>query len=132
MMALRREQPVEQVEQIAGKPGDRGEKDKEWKHPQILLRKTAKTPQLQEHEKPPPGPTADELDKHETHARCVSFPGAKHCISSRAKEDPHRSVATHEGRTPKSHVGLDVFSQAIKNQVFNCQCWWFMTFLLVL
>ena len=25
----------------------------------------------------------------------------KHCISSRAEEDPHRSVATHEGRTPK-------------------------------
>ena len=25
----------------------------------------------------------------------------RHCISSRAREDPHRSVATHEGRTPK-------------------------------
>ena len=50
--------------------------------------------------KPPPGPTADELDKHElTHVVFRSW--CKHCISSRAKEDPHRSVATHEGRTPK-------------------------------
>ena len=25
----------------------------------------------------------------------------RHCVSGRAKEDPHRRVATHEGRTPK-------------------------------
>ena len=50
--------------------------------------------------RPPPGPTAEELDKHElTHVVFRSW--CKHCISSRAREDPHRTVATHEGRTPK-------------------------------
>ena len=50
--------------------------------------------------KPPPEPTTEELDKHElTHVVFRSW--CKHCISGRAKEDPHRSVATHEGRTPK-------------------------------
>ena len=80
--------------------------------------------------KPPPGPTAEELDKHElTHVVIRSW--CKQCISSRAREDPHRRVTTREGRTPK--VMLDwMFSRVIKNQVFNCQCWLFMTFLLVL
>ena len=50
--------------------------------------------------KPPPGPTAQELEKHElTHVVFRSW--CKHCMSSRAREDPHRRVATHEGRTPK-------------------------------
>ena len=25
----------------------------------------------------------------------------RHCVSGRAREDPHRRIATHEGRTPK-------------------------------
>ena len=50
--------------------------------------------------KPPPGPTVEELDKHElTHVVFRSW--HRHCVLGRAREDPHRRIATHEGRTPK-------------------------------
>ena len=49
--------------------------------------------------KPPLGPTTEESDKHElTHVVFRSWCG--HCVSGRAREDPHRRIATHEGRTP--------------------------------
>ena len=50
--------------------------------------------------KPPPRPTVEELDKHElTHVVFRSW--CRRCVSGRAREDPHRRIATHEGRTPK-------------------------------
>ena len=50
--------------------------------------------------KPPPGPTTEELDKHElTHVVFRSW--YRHCVSDWARDDPHRRIATHEGRTPK-------------------------------
>ena len=46
--------------------------------------------------KPPRGPTVEELDKHElTHVVFRSW--CRHCFSGRAREDPHRRIATHEG-----------------------------------
>ena len=100
MMALRREQPVEQVEQIAGNPAI--EEKRQGTPPasaNFFVQDNEDTP-VARARNPPPGPTAEELDKHEiTHVVFRSW--CKHCISSRAKEDPHRSVATHEGRTPK-------------------------------
>ena len=99
MMALRREQPVEQVEQIAGNPAIEEKRQGIEASANPVVQDNEDTP-VARARKPPPGPTADELDKHElTHVVFRSW--CKHCISSRAKEDPHRSVATHEGRTPK-------------------------------
>ena len=99
IMALRREQPVEQVEQIAGNPAIEEKRQGTPASANPIVQDNEDTP-VARARKPPPGPTAEELDKHElTHV--VFRSSCKHCISSRAKEDPHRSVATHEGRTPK-------------------------------
>ena len=128
MMTLWREQPGEQVEQIAGNPAI------EKKRQEMSLSTDPVTPDNEDDpvaraRKPPPGPTAEELDRHElTHVVFCSW--CTHCISSRAKEDPHRRVATHEGRTRSCWIGC--FSQVIKNQEFNSQCWLKMTFLVVL
>ena len=99
MMALRREQPVEQVEQIAGNPAIEEKRQEMPASADPVMQDNEDTP-VARARKPPPGPTAEELEKHElTHVVFRSW--CKHCISSRAKEDPHRCVATHEGRTPK-------------------------------
>ena len=95
MMALRREQHVEQVEQIAGNL-ETEEKRQEAS--------SSTNPVMQDNEararKPPSGPTTEVLDKHElTHVVFRSW--CRHCVSGRAREDPHRLIATHEGRTPK-------------------------------
>ena len=59
--------------------------------------------------KPPPGPTTEELDKHElTHVVFHSW--CSHCVSGRAREDPHRRIATHEGRTPKVMLDWMLFT----------------------
>ena len=65
----------------------------------IPLCKTTKTPQLQEHE----NLHLDLLQKNWTNmnSRMLCFVPGVNTISSRATEDPHRCVATHEGRTPK-------------------------------
>ena len=99
MMALRREQPVEQVEQIASNPAIEEKIQGIPVSANLVVQDDEDTP-VARARKPPPGPTAEELDKHElTHVVFRSW--CKHCISSRTKEDPHRSVVTHEGRTPK-------------------------------
>ena len=107
MMALRREQPVEQreqpveqVEQIAGNPSIEEKRQGIPASADPTVQDNEDTP-VARARKLPPGPTAEELDKHElTHVVFRSW--CKHCISSRVKEDPHRCVATHEGRTPKA------------------------------
>ena len=99
VMALRREQPVEQVERIVGNPAIEEKRQEMTPSADPVVQDNEDTP-VARARKPPPGPTAEELDKHElTHVVFRSW--CKHCISSRAKEDPHRRVATHEGRTPK-------------------------------
>ena len=99
MMALRHEQPVEQVERIAGNPAIEEKRQGIPASADPTVQDNEDTP-VARARKPPPGPTTEELDKHElTHVVFRSW--CKHCISGRAKEDPHRSVATHEGRTPK-------------------------------
>ena len=56
----------------------------------------------------PPGPAVEELDRHGlTHVVFRSW--CRHCVSGRAREDPHRRVATHEGWGPEGGAGLDVF-----------------------
>ena len=98
-MALRREQHVEQVEQIAGTPviEDKRQAAPSSTDPSC---KTTKKPRLQGHENLHPGPTTDELHKHEL--KPVVFRSwCRHCVSGSAGEDPHRRIATHEGRTPK-------------------------------
>ena len=48
----------------------------------------------------PKGPTEDERTNHElTHVVFRSW--CRHCISTRAKEDPHRRTEAHEGGVPK-------------------------------
>ena len=99
MMALRHEQPVEQVERIAGKPAIEEKRQgipasagshcaRQRIHPSCKSTKTSTWTHYRI------------LDKHElTHV--VSRAWCKQCISGRAKGDPHSSVATHEGRTPQ-------------------------------
>ena len=99
MMALRREQPVEQVEQIAGNPAIE-EKRQEMSPSTDPVTQDNEDDPVARARKPPPGPAAEELDRHEL-SHVVFRSWCKHCISSRAREDPHRRVATHEGRTPK-------------------------------
>ena len=99
MMALRREQHSEQDAQIAGNPVV----EEKWQEAP-----SSEDPVMQDNEetpvarpwKPPPGPTTEVLDTHElTHVVFRSW--CRHCVSGRAREDPHRRIATYEGRTPK-------------------------------
>ena len=99
MMALRREQPVAQVEQIAGNPVIE-EKRQQASSSTDLVMQDNEEALVAWARKPPPGPTTEELDKHElTHVVFRSW--CRHCVSGWAREDPHRRIATHEGRTPK-------------------------------
>ena len=71
MMALRREQPVEQVEQIAGNHSIEEKRQEMPASADPVMQDNEDTP-VAKARKPPPGPTAEELDKHElTHV--VSF-----------------------------------------------------------
>ena len=129
MMALRREQPVEQVEQIAGNPRLR-RKDKEYQHLQILLCKTTKTPQLQEHENLHLDPL--QMNWTNMNSRTLRFvPGANTAFPAVPKRI-HTAVLQHMKVALQKSCWIGCFSQVIKNQVFNCRCWLFMTFLLVL
>ena len=98
MMALRREQPVAQVEQIAGKPViEEKRQEAPYSDPVMQDNEEAPVPRAR---KPPLGPNTEELDKHElTHV--VFRYWYRHCVSGWAREGPHRRIATHEGRTPK-------------------------------
>ena len=72
MMALRREQPVEQVEQIAGNPAIEEKRQGMEASANPVVQDSEDTP-VARVRKPPPGPTADELDKHELTHVVVSF-----------------------------------------------------------
>ena len=127
MMALR-EQHVEQVEQIAGNPVIEEKRQEASSSADPVMQDNEEAP-VARARKPPPGPTTEELDKHElTHVVFRSW--CRHCVSGRARKDPHRRIATHEGRTPKVML-VGCSSQVIKSRVFNCLCWLFMIFPLV-
>ena len=82
MMALRREQPVEKVEQVAGNPAIEEKRQGIPASAVPTVQDNENTP-VARARKPTPGPTAEELDKHElTHVVFRSW--CKHCISSRA------------------------------------------------
>ena len=103
MMALRREHPVEQVEQIAGNPMIDEKRKEAPPSADPVMQDNEKAP-VARARKPPRGPTVEELDKHEfTHVVFRSW--CRHCVSGRAREGPHRHFATHEGRQP--NVMLD-------------------------
>ena len=126
MMALRREQPVEQVEQIAGNPAIEEKRQGIPASANPVVQDNEDTP-VARARKPPPGPTADELDKHElTHVVFRSW--CKPAVPKRI----HTVVLQHMKVALQTSCWIGCFSQAIKNQVFNCRCWLFMTFLLVL
>ena len=98
MMALRREQHVEQVEQIAGNRVFE-EKKQEASSADPVMQDNEEAP-VARARKPPPRPATEEVDKHElTHVVFRSW--CKHCVSGGAREDQHRRIATHDGRTPK-------------------------------
>ena len=91
MMALRKEQHVEQVEQIAGNTviEEKGQGASSSTDPVMQDNEEASVARAR---KPPPGPTAEELDKHElTHVVFRSW--CRDCVSGRAREDPHRRIA---------------------------------------
>ena len=114
-MALRREQHVEQVEQIAGNPVIE-EKRQEAPSSDSDMQDNEEAP-VARARKPLPGPTVEELDKHElTHIVFRSW--CRHCVSGRAREDPHH-IATHEGWTPK--VMLDWMFFTSDQEPGNCQ-----------
>ena len=64
MMALRREQPVEQVEQIAGNPVIEEKRQEAPLSADPVMQDNEEAP-VARARKPPPGPTVEELDKHE-------------------------------------------------------------------
>ena len=113
-MALRREQPVEQVEQTAGNLVIE-EKRQEAPSSDLVMQDNEEAP-VPKARNPPPGPTVEELDKHElTHVVFRSW--CRHCVSGRAKENPHRRIATHEGRTPKVVLDGMFFTMYIHSPV---------------
>ena len=113
-MALRREQPVEQVEQTAGNLVIE-EKRQEAPSSDLVMQDNEEAP-VPKARNPPPGPTVEELDKHElTHVVFRSW--CRHCVSGRAKENPHRRIATHEGRTPKVMLDGTFFTMHIHSPV---------------
>ena len=71
MMALRREQPVEQVETIAGKPVIAEKRQDATSSADHVTHDNEETP-FAKARKPPPAPTADELNKHEL-TSCIPF-----------------------------------------------------------
>ena len=97
-LALGKEQHGEQVGQIAGNPVI-VEKRQEEPSSDPFMQDNEEAP-VARTRKPPPGPTVEELDKHElTHVVVRSW--CRHSVSGRARDDPHRRIATHEGGTPK-------------------------------
>ena len=128
MMAVRREQPVEQVEQIAGNPAIEEKRQGIVASANPVVQDNEDTP-VARARKPPHGPTADELDKMNSRTLCfvlganTTFPAVPQRI--------HTAVLQHMKVALQKSCWTGCFSQAIKNQVFNCWCWLFMTFLLV-
>ena len=123
MMALRRGQHVDQVEQIVGNPVIEEKRQEASSSADPVMQDNEKA-LVARARKPPPGPSTEELDKHEL-TDVVFRSWCRHCDSGWAREDPYCRIATHEGRTP------EVMSRVIKNRVFNCLCWLFMIFPLV-
>ena len=117
MMALRRDQPVEQVEQIAGNPSIEEKRQGIPASADPTVQDNEDTP-VARARNPPPGPTAEELDKHELTHETV-FP---------AVPKIHTVVLQHMKVALQRSCWIGCFSQVIKNQVFNCRCWLFMTF----
>ena len=128
MMGLRREKHVEKVEQMAGNPVIEEKRQEASSSTDPVMQDNEEAP-VARARKPPPGHTVEELDKHElTHVVFRSW--SRHCVSCRAREDPHRRIATHAGRTPQ--VMLDwMFFTSDQDRVFNCLCWLFTIFPLV-
>ena len=90
MMALKREQHVEQVEQIAGNPVIEEKRQEASSSTDPVMQDNEEAP-VARSRKPPPGPTTEELDKHElTHVVFRSW--CRHCCSGKAREDPHRRI----------------------------------------
>ena len=129
MMALRREQPVEQVEQIAGNPAIEEKRQGMEASANPVVQDSEDTP-VARARKPPPGPTADELENMNSLTLCF-VPGVNTAFPVVPKRI-HTAVLQHMRVALQKSCWIGCFSQAIKNQVFNCRCWWFMTFLLEL
>ena len=89
MMALRKEQPVELVEKIDGNPVIE-EKRQEAS--------SSADPVMQDKEETSTKSHGQRVGQTRAHARYVSF--LVHALRF-GQEDPHRRVATHEGRTLK-------------------------------
>ena len=118
MMALRREQHVEQVERIAGNPVIEEERQEASSSTDPVMQDNEEAP-VARARKPPPGPTTEESDKHElTHVAFRSW--CRHCVPGRAREDPHRRIATlvvKVGHQRSCWIGCS--SRVIKNWVFK-------------
>ena len=108
MMALRREQHVEQVEQIAANPVIEEKRQEASSSPDPVMQDNEEA-LVQGHENSPPRPTVEELDKHElTH---VVFRLVQTLCFGQGKG---RSTSTHRntrGSYTKGHVGLDVLHE---------------------
>ena len=128
MMALRREQHVEQVEQIAGNPVIEEKRQEASSSTDPVMQNNEEAP-VARAGKPPPGPTTEESDKHEiTHVVFRSW--CRLCSG----QGTGRSTSTHRntrGPDTKGHVRIGCSSRVTKNGLFNCLCWLFMIFPLV-
>ena len=111
MMALRREQPVEQVEQIAGNPAIEEKRQGIPASADPTVQDNEDTP-VARAQKPSPEPTAEELDKHE---RTLCFvPGANTVFPAMPKKI-HIVVLQHMKVALQRSCWIGCCSQVIKN-----------------
>ena len=117
MMALRREQHVEQVEQIVGNPVIEEKRQEASSSPDPVMQDNEEA-LVQGHENPSPRPTVEELDKHElTH---VVFRLVQTLFrAGQGKIHIDASQHTRVVHQRSSWIGC---SSRVKNRGFNCLC----------
>ena len=130
MMALRHEQPVEQVERIAGNPAIEEKRQGIPAPADPNCAKTTKTPQLQEHENLHLDPLPKNWTNMNSHTLC--FVPCANTVFPAVPKKIHTVVLQHMKVAHQRSCWIGCFSQVIKNRVFNCLCWLFVTFPLVL
>ena len=128
MMALRHEQPVEQVERIAGDPAIEEKRQGIPASADPTVQDNEDT-QLQEHENLHLDPPPKNWTNMNSHTLCF-VPGANTVFPAVPKKI-HTVLLQHMMVAHQRSCWILCFSQVIKNPVFNCLCWLFMTFPLV-
>ena len=124
MVALRHEQPVEQVERIAGNPAIEEKRQGISASADPTMQDNEDTP-VARARKPPPG-------RKNMNSHTLCFVPSANTVFPAVPKKIHTVVLQHMKVAHQRSCWIGCFSQVIKNRVFNCLCWLFMTFTLVL